>query len=261
MLPGLAVVYLATGLASSKGLLQQTARQILHARPAIRRCAACVRCRFDVGQQEPVDAPLPAGWQELTDPASGRSYYVSPAGESTWYRPGVQAAPPPATTAAHQDDMQLGGIIAADQNPYVSSKASRMRAKFGDNTEGIMTPAQEAKRTTMEDGLAADLARFKAEDAAKRGPQRAEDEGPSLLQNVINTLGTVLTYNFFIICTFFLWFLVGAGQQLGLKETTIIDTFRSFWDWLIMPLLTTHMTLTFLSYGLEKLATAGDEEA
>jgi len=247
----LASLYLATGLASSNGLIQQAARINLHARPALRRCAACVL-------QEPVDA-LPAGWQELTDPASGQAYYVSPAGESTWYRPSVQAAQPAPAAAAYQDEALLGGVIAADQNPYMASKVSRMKAKFGDNTEGIMSPAQEAKRATNEAGLAADLAQFKAQEAAKRGPQSAEQEENGMLQNVINTLGTVLTYNFFIIITFFVWFLVGAGQQLGMQQTTIIDTFRSFWDWLIMPLLTTHMTLTFLSYGLEKLATANEE--
>tara|TARA_B110000196_G_scaffold276355_1_gene254272 strand:+ start:365 stop:493 length:129 start_codon:yes stop_codon:yes gene_type:complete len=39
---------------------------------------------------------------------------------------------------------------------------------------------------------------------------------------------------------------------------TIINAFRSCWDFLILPLLSTHMALTFLSFGLEKAVNAGD---
>ena len=74
---------------------------------------------------------------------------------------------------------------------------------------------------------------------------------------MIDTLGTVLTYNFVIIIGFFLWFLSGAIMQVAAKDTYLIDLFRSFWDGLILPLLTTHMTLTFLSAGLEKIAGMG----
>ena len=43
--------------------------------------------------------------------------------------------------------------------------------------------------------------------------QKADDDDGEVtfLQKVIDTLGTVLTYNFFIICGFFLWFLTGVG--------------------------------------------------
>ena len=80
-----------------------------------------------------------------------------------------------------------------------------------------------------------------------------------MLQNVINTLGKILTVNFFIICILFLWFLTGCAAKFGAQEDAIIDAFRGSWDLFIMPLLTTHMTLTFLSFGLEKVAKAGSE--
>ena len=85
-------------------------------------------------------------------------------------------------------------------------------------------------------------------------PNPGEDGEDTLLQKTINTLGTVLTYNFFIIISFFVWFVAGVGAQFGLKDFTIIDGFKGCWGWLIQPLLTTHMTLTFLSAGLEKLS-------
>jgi hypothetical protein len=37
---------------------------------------------------------LPAGWREQVDPASGRTYYVSNSGETSWTRPGGAPAPP-----------------------------------------------------------------------------------------------------------------------------------------------------------------------
>ena len=75
----------------------------------------------------------------------------------------------------------------------------------------------------------------------------------------IGTLGTILTYNFFIIIGFFTWFMTGVVAQFGFQQTALIDAFRGAWDYVIQPLLGTHMTLTFLSYGLEKVA-AGDGE-
>lgn len=74
---------------------------------------------------------------------------------------------------------------------------------------------------------------------------------------MINTLGTVLTFNFFIIIAFFTWFITGVGMQFGAHDEGLINAFRGMWDPLIMPLLTTHMTLTFLSAGLEKLVNSG----
>lgn len=48
------------------------------------------------------------------------------------------------------------------------------------------------------------------------------------------------------------------GAQFGADNYTIINAFRGCWDFLILPLLSTHMALTFLSFGLEKLANAGE---
>lgn len=111
--------------------------------------------------------------------------------------------------------------------------------------------AEDWAAAGRKDALAADVARFKAQAAVDNPGEDGED---TLLQKTINTLGTVLTYNFFIIISFFVWFVAGVGAQFGLKDFTIIDGFKGCWGWLIQPLLTTHMTLTFLSAGLEKLS-------
>ena len=49
--------------------------------------------------------------------------------------------------------------------------------------------------------------------------------------------------------------------QFGAQSFFLINSFRGAWDYLIQPLLTTHMTLTFLSWGLEKAAGGGEEKA
>uniref|UniRef100_A0A7S0LML8 Uncharacterized protein n=1 Tax=Coccolithus braarudii TaxID=221442 RepID=A0A7S0LML8_9EUKA len=105
------------------------------------------------------------------------------------------------------------------------------------------------KRMQLEEALRVDVERFRAESADK-----AADEEGGLLQGTISVLGTVLTYNFFIICGFFAWFLTGVGAQYGVQNEAIINAFRGCWDFLIQPLLGTHMVLTFLAAGLERVA-------
>ena len=104
------------------------------------------------------------------------------------------------------------------------------------------------------DALAADVERFRAKAAEEAAASGVDPEEQTFLDKTIDTLGTVLTYNFFIIIGFFTWFLGGVFAQFGLQSFFLINAFRGAWDVIIMPLLTTHMTLTFLSYGLEKLA-------
>ena len=150
---------------------------------------------------------------------------------------------------------ELPVFISEKSNPYVTSKADRMREKFGEKSV-VGQSARSGGRRAAEDRLEEDIARFKAERGPDPSALTADDE-PGMLMKTIDTLGTILTYNFGIIILFFTWFLVGVGAQFGADDTAIINAFRSAWDVLILPLLTTHMTLTFLSFGLEKLVNAG----
>jgi len=211
---------------------------------------------------------LPPGWVSAVDPSSGQTYYYNEeSGQSQWESPEAEV-PLPSTEDVYGPGGELiGGPDYKPQekgfmNPYTTSSADRMREKFGE--ESVNT----GSRGIVEDQLAADLAKFKAEKGvagqALSGPSKKYDVAESektFVQKLIEVLGTVLTYNFAIIIAFFTWFIVGAGAQLGAQQTAIIDSFRGCWDWLIMPLLTTHMTLTFLSAGLERLPVANDGES
>ena len=107
---------------------------------------------------------------------------------------------------------------------------------------------------TAEDRLIADAARFR-----ERGTVvEAASENP--VQGLINVLGTVLGFNFVVIVGLFLWFLSGVFSLYALDNDTIIIAVKAAFDPFILPLLSTHMGLTFLSYGLEKAFGEGDPE-
>ena len=114
--------------------------------------------------------------------------------------------------------------------------------------------APPARAPTAEDRLIADAARFR-----ERGTVvEAASENP--VQGVINVLGTVLGVNFVVIVGLFLWFLSGVFSLYALDNDTIIIAVKAAFDPFILPLLSTHMGLTFLSYGLEKAFGEGDPE-
>lgn len=160
----------------------------------------------------------------------------------------------------------LDGLIPKEKNPYRTNKADRMREAFGEGSV-VRQSLRSGGRDAAEDRLAEDIARFKVErglpstvgldqPGANYAEANGKEEEMGMLQNVINTLGNVLTVNFFIIIAFFTWFLAAVGAQFGAENFVLINAFRDCWDVLILPLLSTHMALTFLSFGLEKVATS-----
>ena len=143
---------------------------------------------------------------------------------------GLPAAPPPAAAAP-------APAAAAPAPPAMAFDA-----------------APPARAPTAEDKLIADAARFR-----ERGTVvEAAPENP--VQGLINVLGTVLGVNFVVIVGLFLWFLSGVFSLYALDNDTIIIAVKAAFDPFILPLLSTHMGLTFLSYGLEKAFGEGDPE-
>mmetsp|Transcript_22378 Transcript_22378/g.70117 ORF Transcript_22378/g.70117 Transcript_22378/m.70117 type:complete len:193 (-) Transcript_22378:17-595(-) len=102
---------------------------------------------------------------------------------------------------------------------------------------------------------------------AKRFRQRREalgdagaPVGPSPIKSVVNVLGTVLSVNFVVIFGLFLWFLSGVFSLYALDNDAVINAVKAAFDPFILPLLSTHMGLTFFSYGLEKTFGENDPE-
>ena len=80
-------------------------------------------------------APLPHGWKEETDPATGKKYYISPQGQSTWDRPAAENQPSfaPAVQAqvAQYRQMQEMTVTAPEkQHGYLAAVAKMRQAEL-----------------------------------------------------------------------------------------------------------------------------------
>jgi hypothetical protein len=160
----------------------------------------------------------------------------------------------------------LGSTAAFSGRISLLGRAQRARAlrialAAGPEPEIDAVPRFKPRRSTDADlypegdgpseaDLLSDIARFKQRESASAA---LSDGRPDVVMSVINSLGLILTCNFVIIVGLFGWFIVGAVAQLGFKSMAPITAFRGAWDPFILPLLSTHMGLTFLSKFLEKI--------
>lgn len=138
---------------------------------------------------------------------------------------------------AKADADAAAGLPAAPPAPAAAAPPPVPAMAFDE-----VTPA---RTPTADDKLIADAARFR-----QRGPVEAPPENP--VQGLINVLGNVLGVNFVVIVGLFLWFLSGVFSLYALDNDKIIIAVKAAFDPFILPLLSTHMGLTFFSYGLEK---------
>jgi hypothetical protein len=125
---------------------------------------------------------------------------------------------------------------------------------------GALTIADESVGGSDEDMLR-DIAELKSKRERERGSMAEGEDPKAFLRSVVNVCGTVLSYNFIIIIGFFLWFLSGCFGKFVLDSDVVIDAFTGKWEILILPLLSTHMGLTFFSAGIEKFGGLSEEPA
>ena len=153
-----------------------------------------------------------------------------------------------------------GGTGAAAASSFASRLEAEGRAMTPELEEslGALTIADRSVGGSDDDMLA-DIAEFRRERVPR--PGELEDDGKDGLRRVVNVCGTVLSYNFVVIIGFFLWFLAGCFGKFVLKSDVVIDSFTGKWEVLILPLLSTHMGLTFFSAGIEKFGGLSEEPA
>mmetsp|Transcript_31239 Transcript_31239/g.96701 ORF Transcript_31239/g.96701 Transcript_31239/m.96701 type:complete len:193 (+) Transcript_31239:71-649(+) len=135
------------------------------------------------------------------------------------------------------DSLIEADAAAADAAPRLDSAASSLGAS---------------------EALKADAERFRQRREALG--DAGAPVGPSPIKSVVNVLGTVLSVNFVVIFGLFLWFLSGVFSLYALDNDAVINAVKAAFDPFILPLLSTHMGLTFFSYGLEKTFGVDDPE-
>lgn len=107
-------------------------------------------------------------------------------------------------------------------------------------------PAEESVQNAQ---LKADIERFKKASASS-----PREGSGGAMQQTLKGLSLVLGVNFVVIFLLFLWFLWGVFSLYALKDDSVIILVKASFDPFILPLLSTHMGLTFLSAGLERVA-------
>lgn len=95
--------------------------------------------------------------------------------------------------------------------------------------------------------LKRDIERFKQQSSTTPATE------PSALEGIVSVLGVILSVNFAIIVALFGWFVWGVFSLYTLKNDSVITLVKASFDPVILPILSTHMGLTFLSAGLERL--------
>lgn len=103
--------------------------------------------------------------------------------------------------------------------------------------------------------LLADIERFRSTETPK------EVVKADVLDTIVDGLGVVLSINFVVIVVLFSWFLWGVFSLYALENDATITLVKASFDPIILPILSTHMALTFLSAGLERLAGRGQDAA
>lgn len=148
-------------------------------------------------------------------------------------------------------------LFAEGEGGPADLKADIERFRQASGSERRPSPEAEEAETfeTVEfdrnDELKSDIDRFRKTQVV---PEKTD--GP--MQGVITVLGSILSVNLVIIIGLFLWFLSGVFSLYVLDNDATIITVQNAFDPFILPLLSTHMGLTFLSYGLEK--TFGEQD-
>lgn len=102
--------------------------------------------------------------------------------------------------------------------------------------------------------LKRDIERFKQQSSTTPVTE------PSALEGIISVLGVVLSVNFVIIVGLFGWFIWGVFSLYALQNDSVIILVKASFDPIILPILSTHMGLTFLSAGLERVVSSDSSQ-
>ena len=135
-----------------------------------------------------------------------------------------------------------------------SSEEGGARPSLSSGPAPAVGSSPQVKSLEANAKLREDIARF------KQAKVKSSAEKNSPLSSLVNGLGLVLSVNFVIIVALFLWFLYGCFSLYALSNDAAIIAVKAAFDPFILPLLSTHMGLTFLAAALERVAKPDDDD-
>ena len=239
-----------------------------------------------VGEVDSSDAPLPREDENaptsLSPPPMSFDVAAEQSEDATWSAPPLPGSPESDMAAAAKalspPPPRLGSMPGWYSGSSVEElKAARTQGGSGAAAATSFAERLEAEGKPLTPELQESLGALQVADVSVGGggedmlkdiaefrrsaPKKRVEDGKDGLRRVVSVCGTVLSYNFIIIIGFFLWFLAGCFGKFVLESDVVIDSFTGKWEVLILPLLSTHMGLTFFSAGIEKFGGLSDEPA
>lgn len=131
----------------------------------------------------------------------------------------------------------LSSVLGSKENSRSDETMTRVSTPTNENSIDDMgfggKPLDDSLDQLLED------ARLMTEEEkqAKGGGVFADEEGAGVKEMIGNTLSTIVTVDFFVVCGFLVWFLLGIFCSYILKDDTVQIAFNNNFEKLVQPAL------------------------
>lgn len=181
--------------------------------------------------------------------------------ESSEPEPAAEPEPePPVLDLKPRDDapvqLEVKNLLASDSPPepstiaQISNVLSSLTGGSNDSSSSSSSPSTSEKSMDVSsfqgrpmdaslDQLLEDarLMTEEEKDAKREGGVFSDEEGTGVKEVIGNTLSTIVTVDFFVVCGFLAWFLLGIFCSYILKDDTIQIAFNNQFERLVQPAL------------------------
>ena len=163
---------------------------------------------------------------------------------------------PPVLELKPRDDtpvqLQVNNILASDEPPEpsaISQISSMLSSAMGSKEETTTSAAagstrefivgSDFERAPLEDSMSQLLedARIMTEEEKAGKGILSDEEGTGVKSMIGNVLSTIVTADFFLVCGFLLWFLLGIFCRSVFNDDTIQIAFNNNFETLVQPSL------------------------
>jgi hypothetical protein len=144
----------------------------------------------------------------------------------------------PASSAVSTVTSMLSSIIGSKDTSINGESTTRASSVTNDKSSDTGSfdgrPLDDSLDQLLEDVR---LMTEEEKDARKEGGVLFDEEGTGVKEMIGNALSTIVTADFFVVCGFLLWFLLGIFCSYILKDDTIQIAFNNNFETLVQPAL------------------------